>query len=667
MLCERQKIHSVCGKVHIHLTLLWVLFACVMSSQAIPSAQVQIAPQDGGLLVTAPRYRARIGPDGNLHSLIVNGIEFLDDRVTRSAGASFFVDHPIVLPKLSQNDRSITATDETYSVRYDFGDDSFTLTLRHAGAKGAAYVVVCASQVGYVEQLGLPGLAATPADYAWPDVRVSTPTGAYLDLRGGTRIWGRALGRQVWELSSIAPQKDYSLTITPRQGAPRTLSLTQLTAMTPVWKASTGLVDAGTPAELQVRFDNNSNQAVTGEMLLHVENTTGALLSEEKKTFTCDPHQSATVPWTVTPATPDFYTTFCTATFNNGVTSRLVTTFGYDVGAIAPVAQRPVDFTEYWNRVVAEARAAEVKLSTIANPNRSTATVKVFSVGMEVDGTTFHGWLAVPKYAARYPGLLVLPGERIRTLSPNTALADCGVVVLSLEPTGQAVDAPLPAPLITAAYAHLNDPATVGLRGMMVRYLQAIHALASLPQVDPDRLAVTGVGLGGSMAMILGGLDQRIQAVAPDMPYFCHIELGRTSPLWPYREVAGYLREHPDQQDAVLQTLRYYDAANFVEMLTCPTFIGAGIDDTYSRPATIYGLANRLPGPHTVALYTGGHEGGGARRWSDKHWVEKMRWLTQVLGGPSPLPATAPAAAVVNQPEPTPETIPWVIDRKAGN
>lgn len=629
----------------IILIMCWALCALVSWVGAVPepAPQVQLTSQDGGYLVTTPLYKARINADGNLHSLVINGIEFLDDRVTGSAGASFFVEHPLLLPSVTVDGCNVTATDEanTYTVKYLFDEGYISVALKQTSKSSAAYVAICSSSMAFVENIGLAGMAAVPVDYDWSDVAVTTPTGEFLELHGGSRIWGRGLGRQVWELSNILPNKDYTLTLIPGVREPHQPTLNQLTMLTASFANPDHLVAAGKTADLEVRFENNSNQTVTSELALRAESSVKKSLLEESKPFTCEPHKSITLSWSLAPKDPDFYTVTCAADLA-GTPKSLVATFGYDVANIKPVATKPINFTEYWNNVLAEAKGSEPKLTPLEDRERSTSTVTVYRVGMEADGFTCFGWLAVPKFPGRYPGILILPGDHVRYISPNTPLADCGFVVLSIEPTGQSVESPLK-PLITRASSNLTDPATFGLRTIMVRYLRAVSALAKAQQVDPNRLAVTGVGLGGGMAMILAALDERIWAVAPDVPYYCHIELGKTLPDWPYGEIQAYQKEHKGQDDAVMQTLRYYDVANFADQITCPVLISAGIDDQYSRPTNIFGVYNRLAGPHSIKLYIAGHEGGGGA-----HWEEKIKWLSQVLGGPAPAPAPvvppAPAA-----------------------
>jgi cephalosporin-C deacetylase len=649
------------------------LYAGILAVRADVSAadgDVKIAVQDGGgYLVTTTSYQARINADGNLHSFLVNGVEFLDDHTPSSMGASFFVERPIALPTLKQREREITASDGTYTVRYQFDPGYLSLTLRHTNRTGAAYVAVCSPKIAYVENLATNSMAAAPADYNWANAKVTMPTGENLELHGGSRVWGREIDRQVWECSNLVPNREYSLMLIPGRGVPPAPDLGQLTNLSiALLNHPDQLIPAGEAADVRVRLENNSNRAIATEMTVRIASSAGTLLLDEKKPVSCAPHQAATLTWRVAPPTADFYAVTCAVNLD-GAPKSAATHFGFNTPAITGVVQTPDDWREYWDRVQAEAKAADVKLSMLEDSTRSTGTVRVYEVGIQADGFSYSGWLSVPKYPGRYPGLLILPSDRVRSLTPSPALADCGFVVMSIEPTGQSVRANL-TPVIARASTNLTNPALFGARAIIIRYLRALTALASVPEVDEHRLAVTGAGLGGGMALLLSALDDRIQAVAPDVPYYCFIEQGSTQPEWPYLEVQDYLHDHPEQRDAVLRTLRYYDAVNFAPRITCPVLISAGIDDPYARPATIMGVANRLPGPHAVRIYRAGHEGGGIR-----HWEEKMRWLTKVLGGPSPVIPTptldAPERDELNQmpfefdpPVPVPQEAPADAARK---
>jgi cephalosporin-C deacetylase len=628
------------------LLVLLLLLPWGAAFAAPPAPDVAVAAQEGGgYLVTTPVYTARVGVDGNLHSLLVNGIEFLDDKVPGSAGAAFFVEHPLPLPTVTGDGRTVTATDGTYRILYEFEEGYLTLTLKQTSGKGAAYTLVGSQPVAFVENLIFAGVAAAPAADDWPDVVWRMSTGEFLELRGGSRIWG-ASQRQVWERRDIAPGKEYTLMLVPGRGEPRTPSLAQLTTLDADFPQPDQVMPAGAPVAVQLKFGNNAAQAITGDLHLRATASNGTVLLEERKPLSCEAHSAVTVPWTLSPQAPDFYAVTASIDLGGGVTQTLTETFGYDVAHLAPTAKAPADFAEYWAKVQAEAKADDVTLTRLEDKTKSTASVIVYRIGFETAGATCFGWLSVPRFPGRYPGLLLLPGERVRHLTPSASLADCGFVVMTLEPTGQPVDGTIK-PLITQAYVNLHDPATVGLRAVMVRTLRALAALATVPEVDPNRLGVNGVSMGGAMALILAALDERVQAVAADVPYFCGIEQDKDAAIWPYQEVSDYLKSHPDQQDGVWATLRYYEMANFLDRLTCPALVSAGINDSYSRPATIVALCNKLPGPHVLKLYLGGHEGGGP-----VHWEAKVRWLGQVLGGPAPVPAAKADAPKAEAPKP---------------
>lgn len=601
----------------------------------VAADSVTFAPQpDGGYLVTTAGYTARVGGDGNLNSLLINGVEFLDDQMPSSRGASYFVDKPIPLANLTLYAHLLQAKDGLYAIKYLFEAGSIAITLRHTNPKGSAFIAVGSAQIAFVEDLHVKTLATAPADFHWADVRMTVPTGEYLDVKGGSRIYGRKVGRQIIECSNIAPNRDWQLKLIPGRGTPPTPALSQLTGLAISMQEADHLVSAGEQAALQVEFTNNSNQQITSEVSLHVASSTGETVLDEHKPLSCLPHETANFTWKMNPGIPDFYAVRCAVNLD-GTLESARTTFGYAPTYIHLLAEKPADFSTYWDRATLEARISVVDLPQPPKVDlaRSTSTVLVYEVGIMVDGVEqFSGWLSVPKFPGRYPGLLVLPSDRVRAIGPNPALADCGFVVLSIEPTGQSVRGRL-TPIIAQASKEPAKADKFGLRAIVIRSLEAVTALSKVPQVDPNRLAVTGSGLGGGLSLLLAALDERIQAVASDVPYYCNIGAGVEGEEWPYRELADYIQQHPEQKTAVLKTLQYFDIANFASSVNCPALISIGINDTYSLPKNIVSVVNQLPAPHTLKVYIARHEGGGVQ-----HWQEKMRWLTSILGGPGPVP-----------------------------
>ena len=186
-------------QVYIFAVLLCGLLipAYAVEVDAEPPEPVQITQQDSNYLVVTPLYKAHINDNGNLHSLVVNGVELLDDRVPGSAGSSFFVDHPLALPKITLAGSTIIASDGIYSIKYEFARTSIALTLRQTSAKRAAYVTFCSTSMAFLENISestaLPDMATVPSDHDWTDVKVSTAGGEFLQLLHGSRTWGSEL------------------------------------------------------------------------------------------------------------------------------------------------------------------------------------------------------------------------------------------------------------------------------------------------------------------------------------------------------------------------------------------------------------------------------------------------------------------------------------------
>lgn len=647
------------GQVLFLLSLLLIAVGWACADEVTTDTALNIiAQQEGGFLITTSSYQARLGSDGNLHSIQVHGVELLDDHTASSLGASFYAEHPVLLPtqRRQMNQREIMATDGVFTVMYSFFEGYISIILRHTNVQGASFVAVCAANAAYIEDQVTGTVAAVPADYQWPDVKVMMPTGEYLEFHGGTRVWGKEINRQVWECSNLLPERSYTLMLIPGKDTPPAPTLGQLTNLSVAMNHIDQIIPGGESADIHVTFENNSNQAVTTEMVTHIASSEGVSLLDERKPLVCAAHQSATFSWTVQPKDAGFYSLTCTVNLD-GTDKILSTNFGYQIDAIKATVTIPEDFSTYWGKVVADASASDVKLTMLeveVPPSRSAGTVKVYTVGIDVNGTQLSGWLSMPKYPGRYPGLIILPNDRSSNIIPMTSLADFGFVVLNLEPTGQTVNSRV-APLIARVSNNLTNPNTFGLRAAIRNTLCAITALSTVSEVDPGRIAISGAGLGGAMAMIVAALDPRIQAVAPDVPFYCQIERDSEKPDWPYLEIAEYLTKFPDQRDMVMKTLRYYDVTNFAAQITCPLLVSVGINDDISRPTNIMGVLNTVTGPHLTIIYIDGHKGG-----VDKHWVKKIDWLHKVVGGPAPAVSIAPVAEKPGTPDAVSSTVPVV-------
>ena len=204
--------------------------------------------------------------------------------------------------------------------------------------------------------------------------------------------------------------------------------------------------------------------------------------------------------------------------------------FADDLGGLRPVlrfedgqpVRTPADWTRrraellaYWHRVMGPwpPLMARPTLEVLRSEPRENFTQKRVRLGL-APGQTCEGWLLVPAGEGPFGAVLVPfyePETSIGLGKPGRdfayQLARRGFVTLSIGSPGGDAWKPerggaICQPLSFLAYLAANGA----------------NALASLPEVDPERLGVVGHSYGGKWALFAGALCDRFAAVAVSDP-----------------------------------------------------------------------------------------------------------------------------------------------------
>lgn len=312
-----------------------------------------------------------------------------------------------------------------------------------------------------------------------------------------------------------------------------------------------------------------------------------------------------------------------------------------ELGAYTSAVQKPADFVAFWERTIAEARAAGGAADIVPEPT-TLKTVEAFDVTFPgFGGHPIKGWLVLPRERKeRLPLVVQFIGYGGGRSFPHEQLhwAASGFAYFRMDTRGQGSSWSTGAtPDPVGSTSSIPGVMTKGVldkddyyyRRLFTDGVRAIDALIGLDFVDPDRVAVCGGSQGGGISLAVAGIDPRVKSVMPDVPFLCDFPRAVQKAVRdPYGEIVRFLAQHRDKKARVFETLTYFDGVNFARQSNAPALFSVALMDDICPPSTVYGAFNAYAGSaKTMVEYEfNNHEGG--QGFQD---VEQMRWLTRLF------------------------------------
>jgi cephalosporin-C deacetylase len=275
------------------------------------------------------------------------------------------------------------------------------------------------------------------------------------------------------------------------------------------------------------------------------------------------------------------------------------------------------ELRSFWETTTAEALQAlpDLDLAPHDLPARSAAVFAVRFPGF--GGGTVTGWYLKPHGDGPFPGVVFYHGYTRRAARPLDLLhlAAEGFACLSLDVRGQGGEA-----TDGAVYeggrvpgwmtAGIASPATYYYRNVYMDCVRALERFCEREEIDAGRIAVTGISQGGGLSLAAAALSRRPALVMAEVPFLCDFRRALdVATAGPYLELARYLRERPEEEERVWETLRYFDVLNLAPWVTARTVITCGLWDEVCPPSTVYGVFNTLRSEKEIMVYPYmGHE-----------------------------------------------------------
>ncbi len=289
---------------------------------------------------------------------------------------------------------------------------------------------------------------------------------------------------------------------------------------------------------------------------------------------------------------------------------------------------RPHDFEDFWKETMAKLAEIPLEPRIVPDPLRSTPDVQVSQATYRsLGGLEISAWYCVPaKGNGPFPAIVHLPGYKGEPVLRRD-WGTKGVVTLTVAVRGKLRSNSEFNPgypgLLTSG---IESRDTYGYRGVISDCARGVDFLLSRPEVDPQRIYACGSSQGGGLTLITTALRSEIRGGVSGYPFLCCFpESMKMLRSYPYDELTCYARAHPDRVSRMLETLRYYDAVNFVGWIKCPMAVGIAMDDEVCPPETSFAAYRGLAGPKELWLFpNSGH--GNAHEYPGKEteWLERQ-------------------------------------------
>lgn len=288
-----------------------------------------------------------------------------------------------------------------------------------------------------------------------------------------------------------------------------------------------------------------------------------------------------------------------------------------------PALTRQPDFDSFWKETTTAAlkQAMNFELTPFNLPAKGLECFAIrfdgFSASPNDKPGRIAGWCVRPSAPGKYPAVMWYHGYSGRGARPMDmlALASQGIVCMSMDCRGQTGES---SDHSAADGGHFIGYMTKGIldhRQYYYRYVyadavRALEILATQPNVDASRIAVTGGSQGGAISMAAAALSSRPILCLPDVPFLCDFPRAiDITPQNPYPEIVRYLKQNPTKYDQALRTLSYFDNVNLAPWIKAKTVICNGLWDDVCPPSTIFAAYNHIAAEKQMEVYRfHGHE-----------------------------------------------------------
>ena len=281
---------------------------------------------------------------------------------------------------------------------------------------------------------------------------------------------------------------------------------------------------------------------------------------------------------------------------------RSSATIGFNPEKLAPVTEYPSDFLDFWNENIKWARNCDLTPRMTLLPEKCTDKVNAYMISFATEhiNKRIYGMLSIPKEKGTYPAIVMYPGAGVYPINPEYGMAERGVIVLSIGIHG------IPVNMAKEVYNNLdwgalqsyhthnvNNKDRYYYRRVIQGAVRAIDFVKQLPECN-GVIGTFGGSQGGYLSIAAASLHTDVKALVAFFPAMSDLAgyLHGRAGGWPHM-----LNKKEYRTNDVINTLKYYDTANFARNIRVKGFYAFGYNDEVCPPTTTYSVYNTISAP----------------------------------------------------------------------
>ena len=286
---------------------------------------------------------------------------------------------------------------------------------------------------------------------------------------------------------------------------------------------------------------------------------------------------------------------------------------------------KQADFDEFWAQTISDLHATDPQYSLTLLDEYSNDVRRTYRVDMNgFGGEPTCGILVEPVADGCYETVVNFMGYGSEIWYPNPSDAPQRVQFILCN-RNQALNRKPDEDNLWCTWG-LESKETYYYRGVFADAVRAIDFVCSRPKVDQDRLFVEGGSQGGAITLVAASLDDRIDAIAPSVPFLSDYKDYFQIVEWPGNWILEAAQQKGISEEELYETLSYFDVKNFTDRIQCPVLMGFGLQDATCPPHTNFAGYNMIKAPKRWICYPEtGHD-----VWMEPTWPQEVEdWFRE--------------------------------------